>query len=149
MSKKKKIGFGILGAFVALVIIALVVPSPPTTPPETAESPETFKASCITISYDSLARNTESYVGQRVYYHGEVIQVAEMGKDKYVLRVNVTEGEFGFWEDTIWVNYSGSRILEEDIVKIWGTVKGRRKYTAILGNEVVLPEIDAKYLELE
>ncbi len=33
MSKKKKIGFGILGIVVALVIIALVTPSPPTTPP--------------------------------------------------------------------------------------------------------------------
>jgi len=33
MSKKKKIGFGILGAFITILIIVLVIPDPSTTPP--------------------------------------------------------------------------------------------------------------------
>ena len=142
---------------IVLIIGAATAPSPergitvvtkPT--PTPIESPEDFKTSAKTdLSYDELARNTESYIGQRVYYRGKVVQVVEQGGDKAVLRVNVTEKEYGWWDDTVWVNYKGPRVLEDDIVKFWGIIEGRRKYRAVLGNEVVIPEITAKYLEIE
>jgi len=119
---------------------------PPQPQPESAEQ---FKASCRTINFDALARDTEKYVGQRVVFTGKVVQVLEMGS-KTAMRVNVTKGEYGIWEDTVWVNYTRkpdeSRILADDIIKFWGTVRGRRTYTAVLGQEITLPEIDAKYL---
>jgi len=54
-----------------------------------------------------------------------------------------------FWDDTVWVNYEGLRVLEDDIVHIWGRVKGRREYTALLGQQIVIPEITAVILEIE
>lgn len=123
-----------------------------TEPPasESELTPEAYKASCITISYDSLARNTEQYIGQHVYYRGEVLQVMELGLDLYVLRIAVTQTEYDWWDsgDAVWVNYLGPRILEDDIVDFWGVVEGRKSYIAVLGNEIVIPEVTALYLEL-
>jgi hypothetical protein len=164
--KKQKRIWGIVAGigFVCFIIgVSLSGPSAPTTSPSSvpqaipssvpkttpAELPEDFKASCTSVEYDDLARNTETYVGQHIHYQGDVVQVREMGNDRYVLRVNVTKDEYDLWRDTIWVNYTGSRTLERDIIQLWGTVKGRREYTAVLGNQIVIPEIDAKYLEID
>ncbi|WP_027718424.1 hypothetical protein [Desulfovirgula thermocuniculi] len=38
--------------------------------------------------------------------------------------------------------------LENDIIQLWGTVKGRTTYKAIFGQEVTLPEITAKYVTI-
>ncbi len=101
------------------------------------------------VSYDSLARNTESFVGQTVYYRGQVDQVVEAQGLRVVLRISVTEDKYGIWNDIVWVNYEGPRVLEDDIVNLWGRVKGRREYTSILNKPVVIPEIDALILEVE
>lgn len=101
------------------------------------------------IRYDSLARNTESYVGQSVYYRGRVEQVAEVNGLKVVLRVSVTQGDYGLWSDVVWVNYEGPRVLENDIVRLTGIVKGRREYTSIFGQSIVIPEIDAVSIQVE
>jgi len=120
-------------------------PKPPPTPTFTAQE---WKAqTTIYVSYDSLARNTEQYVGRLVYYRGKVIQVMEVRDLRVVLRVNVTKGTYGFWNDTIWVNYEGPRVLEDDIVDIWGKVVGRRTYKTILGASITIPEITAVALE--
>jgi len=52
------------------------------------------------------------------------------------------------WEDTVWGNYHGKRYLEDDIVNVWGRVKGLRTYTAVLGQEITVPEIDVLHMEL-
>ncbi len=108
-------------------------------------SPELVKRQAQSIAYDSLARDTESYVGNIVHYRGKVVQVQESGS-RAVLRVNVTNDD-GWWEDTVWVNYSGPRLLEDDIISLWGRVRGRRTYTAVLGNSITIPELDALIVE--
>lgn len=105
-----------------------------------------IKSQAKTVSYDALARNTESYQGSIVYYRGEVAQVQESGGSRAVLRVNVTR-DGRWWSDTVWVNYTGERLLNDDIIDLWGTVKGRRTYRAVLGNSITIPEIDALLVE--
>ncbi|MBW7884063.1 MAG: SH3 domain-containing protein [Caldilineaceae bacterium] len=110
---------------------------------------DTLKASAETISYDELFRHNEKYVGTVVRYVGEVLQVQTKSclvcdNPGYVLRVAVTKGDFGIWDDPIWVEYEGAeRFLEEDIVTVWGTVEGLQDYTAVLGNQVTIPKIKA------
>lgn len=99
------------------------------------------------ISYDELLRNNERYVGRIVYYRGEITQVMGVYGDRYVLRVSVTKKGV-YWADTIWVNYKGKRVLEGDIIDIWGKVNGLKAYTAVLGNQVTIPEIDLLHIEL-
>ena len=42
-----------------------------------------------------------------------------------------------------------TKILEDDIITIWGGALGDYKYTSILGAEITLPWIEAEYIELE
>jgi len=100
------------------------------------------------LSYDELLRNNEKYVGEIVYYRGEINQVVEGWGGNYILRIFVTKEEYGLWNDDIYVNYKGKRVLENDIVDFWGKVKGVKKYTTVLGASRSIPEIDALHLEV-
>lgn len=97
------------------------------------------------VSYDDLMRHNERYVGEIVYFRGGVMQASQVYGDSYVLRV-VTD--LYFIEDDLWVNYKGERLLEGDVIDLWGRVRGLKTYTAILGNEVTIPEIDSLYVVL-
>lgn len=119
---------------------------------EPALTEDEYKAGCEMISYTDIARNPQNYKGIRAVFRGEVAQVMENGND-VVLRVSVTEGDFGIWTDTIYVDYTRkssneSRILEEDIITMYGEIKGLKSYTAVLGNEVSIPHFVAKYIEI-
>jgi len=111
---------------------------------------EEYKEQCTTVSYVDIARNPNNYVGVKTVFEGQVIQVQESG-NSVVLRINVTKGEYGFWEDTIYVDYrrkkdNESRVLEEDIVTVYGEIKGLKSYTAVFGNEITIPHMKAEYI---
>lgn len=115
-------------------------------------SEDEYKALCSTIPYGDIARNPNDYIGQKTVYKGKVIQVQESGND-VVLRINVTQGDYGLWDDTIYVDYhkksdGESRILEDDIVTIYGGFKGIKSYTAVLGNQIAIPHIEAEYIDM-
>lgn len=120
---------------------------PASTTKTPAKSVPTPKYGAITVSYDELMRNNEKYVGKTVYYKGEIVQVQPIGKDNYILRIAVTNKEF-YYDDVIWVNYNGPRVLERDIVDVYGIVIGLKTYTAILNNEITIPEINAKEISV-
>lgn len=111
---------------------------------------EQYKASCKLVDYDTLARTTEVYVGQRIVLDGKVTQVKE-GSSGYI-NIDITKVSTGIWKDTVWVNYKRpadtNRILDGDVVRVWGSVKGRKTYTSALSQSITLPEIDAKYVDL-
>lgn len=97
---------------------------------------ESRKAQAVAIPYDDLFRYNERHVGKTVRYVGKVLQVQEKEclifcdeNDRgYILRVAVTRGSYGFWDDPIWVDYLGTqRFLEDDIVTVWGVVEGLQK----------------------
>ena len=41
------------------------------------------------------------------------------------------------------------RILEDDIITIWGECDGLYSYESVLGSKVSLPKIDVKYYSIE
>lgn len=109
---------------------------------------------CRTISYEKLARNPDSYKGDYLTFVGEVIQVVEFGNEVQ-LRVNVTEYEvYGTYysKDTIFVTTklpaNGSRILEKDIIRLYGVCEGLYTYTSIWGASISIPGIYAEYWEI-
>ncbi len=107
------------------------------------------KERSATVRYEDLARNTESYVGRTLYYRGQVAQVLEGGGGVYVLRVAVTPGDLGLWDDYVYVHYRGDlRLLENDIVDFWLEVDGRVTYEALLGNQITIPEATALVAEI-
>ena len=153
MGKAKKFGIGV-GIFF-LIIIALGVLASIGANEKQSElktpvlSPSEIKAKALTtVTYDDLLRNNENYVGKIVYYRGHVIQAQNIYSDTYILRVEVTQNDDILWSDPIWVNYAGSRILEGDIIDVWGQVKGIKQYQAVLGNQIEIPEIDSMIVQL-
>lgn len=120
-----------------------------TTPPET--TPEEYMAACETIDYETLARNPEKYAGNKYTFSGEVVQVIE-GWTGTSVRINITPTEIGssvYYADTIYATLdpkeNGDRILEDDILVIYGECTGLYSYTSVLGSEVYLPSIDVMY----
>lgn len=113
-----------------------------------------FKSSCNTYSYEQIARNPEKVKGKNVKVTGEVIQVMS---DSYStnLRVNITKtGTYStYYTDTIYVVYypknGEDKILENDIITIYGTSQGDCSYTTVLGTTVTLPNIKAEYITIE
>jgi len=93
------------------------------------------------VSYDDLFRNNASHVGQTVHYQGEIIQVLEGGKDFYAIRANVTKGQY-IWTDTVYLDYTGPRVLEKDILDFIGTVKGLKSYESVMKSTITIPEIN-------
>lgn len=125
---------------------------PTTTVPKLSESE--FKAQCSTIDFDTIARNPDKYKGKKYKFTGEVIQVSEtslLGMTFCDLRIDVTQGEYG-WEDTIYatvtIKEGEDRILEDDIITIWGTCEGNYTYTSVMGASISLPKIDVEYFEI-
>ncbi len=115
-------------------------------------SVEEIKRNTLTISYDELMRNNELYTGKIVYYRGRVLQVSEVyvNGDEYILRVATKHDRYldSYYDDVIWVNYRGHRLLEDDIIIVWGRVEGRKTYESVMGGYITIPEVTALYLEL-
>lgn len=68
-------------------------------------------------------------------------QVATRDGDYHVLRVHVTRGEFGFWEDDVLLNHIGERLLDGDAIEFVGVVLGEQSYRTVLGATRTIPDI--------
>ncbi len=122
------------------------------------EDRTTYISKCSTINYTSLARNPEQYKGNNYTFTGEVIQVMN-DKNEVTLRVNVTPKKYTYsnetyYEDTILVYYkysssAESRILENDIITIYGQSLGTYTYEAVLGNPITVPSVYAMYIDIK
>lgn len=120
-----------------------------------------FINSCETIDYKTLSRNPDKYKGDKYKFTGQVIQVLDSDSlfdNSTTLRINVTpeENEFAeggyLWSDTILATVvipdGADRILEDDIVDIYGTCEGLYTYETVLGDKKSLPLIDIRYYEI-
>ena len=112
-----------------------------------------FKKECSVYTFEDLARNPEKIKGTKVKLTGEVVQ-AMYGTYSNSYRVNITKyGSYStYYKDTVYVTYypnSGEdKILEDDIITIWGTAEGDYSYTSTMGATITLPYISAEYIEI-
>lgn len=147
---KRSVGIIILLA--GIVIIVVCSTSYNNIQNTTVVNVNEYKSQCITIPYNKLARETEKYVNTKIKLTGQVIQVQENG-NRVMLLVNVTKDDFNIYKDTVLVNYilkdGEKHILQGDIINLWGTVKGRKTYIAVLGNKNTVPEINAVAIEIK
>lgn len=115
-----------------------------------ARNIESIKSSALDVPYNDLYRYNENYEGKIVYYRGEVLQT--ITEDDYTYwRIATEPSEFGgYIDDIIMVeaeDYSGIRLLEGDIVDVWGESYGLYTYTAVMGNEITIPILS--YLDIK
>lgn len=137
---------GLLVIMIAIVIIAAIASSgngggtAQSRPPGPTPTFQEAIAQAARVSYDDLFRNNGAYIGQKVHFQGKIVQVVEGPGDSYDLRVNVTQGQYT-WDDTVYLHYSGPRLLEDDIIEFVGEVEGLMTYEAVFGNNITIPEL--------
>lgn len=99
------------------------------------------------VSYDEIARDPNALKGQYLTFTGEIVQNIE--DENY--RVDVTETEYGGYTDTILVNYKQSagaqRLLEGDIIKLYGRSDGFTTYVSVLKQKITIPTITVTHIE--
>lgn len=102
------------------------------------------------ITFQQLSRNPEEYKYKKVKFTGKVVQVLE-GSNEINLRINVTQGIYGMWDDTILVYYNpsivSSRVLEDDIITIYGMSMGLHTYKSTTGQSITIPLISVSKIE--
>ena len=106
---------------------------------------EEYKASCITVDYNDVARNPDNHKDENIVISGEVIQVSEGWFNSVILRVD--SGDNNIWYVIYYREEGESRILEGDSVTLYGECTGVESYTSIMGNTVTIPSMDAKIIE--
>jgi outer membrane murein-binding lipoprotein Lpp len=97
------------------------------------------------ITYSQLARTPDDYEGDKVKFKGQVLQVME-GSDEIQLRIGTKNSGYGsYYDDVIYVYYDPdiveSRILEDDIITIYGVSMGLFTYQSTMSGEVTVPLI--------
>lgn len=99
------------------------------------------------ITYDEIARTPDNYKGKKVKFSGRIIQIVE-GSYKNCARMS-TDGKY---DDVIYITYYNDvtdiRLLEDDMVTIYGTFTGLYTYTSVLNSSITLPEISVDRIEL-
>ena len=147
----------VIASFLCIFVLLLCIPSASsgTSSSAPAMSRSEYVSQCRTISYEKLARNPDSYKGDYFKFTGEVVQVLQQG-NKVQLRVNVTPEtlyDTTYYSDTIYVVASlqddGDRILEQDIITLYGVCDGLYTYKTVLGSSMSIPKISAAYWDVK
>ena len=106
------------------------------------------------ITYDQLARNPDDYMNEKVKFTGEVVQVLE-GEGETDIRLAVHWNSYG-WYDSDQILYCGFdpsilsfRLLEDDIITIYGYSLGLYSYEAVSGATITLPCVWIDKIELQ
>lgn len=98
------------------------------------------------ITYDQLARNPDNYVGQKVKFTGEVVQVLEGGG-----AVNLRFAVNADYDKMVYVKYQSnivsSRVLENDTITIYGVSQGLYSYTSTMGATITIPEVSVDKID--
>lgn len=116
---------------------------------------EDFKISCQFYNYKDVMRNPNDYQSKNAYWFGKIVQVVSKTSNYSVFRIDVTCEKYSYSEDyyckdTIYVTYFGNQsFIEDDMVKMWGTMNGTETYTTVLGGSVTIPKFIATYMELQ
>ncbi|MGX7199191.1 hypothetical protein [Enterococcus nangangensis] len=100
------------------------------------------------ITYDNLARTPDQYTGNKVTFQGKVIQVMEGdGYTQYRLAVNSDYDTIALVE--IASDKLSTRVLENDIITIYGESMGNITYDSTLGGKITIPAISVNMFNID
>ena len=90
------------------------------------------------ITYDQLARNPNDYIGEKIKFKGKVIQLIE-DTDEIQIRLAVNSD----YDTILFCSYDpsivSSRVLEDDIITVYGTSVGTISYQSTMGGQITIP----------
>lgn len=92
------------------------------------------------VTYKDIARTPDDYIGKKVKFSGKVIQLIE-GDEYNQIRFIIDED----YDQVILGEYDPaivkSRILEDDLLTIYGTSAGTISYNSTLGGKITVPAV--------
>lgn len=150
--RKKQSSPGCLIAVLAFFFVVIIFPSivgysnrgnrsSNSTSSEISLTPDAYKSLCSVYVSKDVERNPDDYVGKYMKVTGTVLQA-----QSDIYRVKDSDGST--WYITYKIKDGESRILEDDTVTFYGECNGLKTYTALLGQEVTIPELKAEYAEI-
>lgn len=117
--------------------------------PTTEEIEQQEKDASVDVSYEDLARNPDSMTGQMVHMTAHITYIYGDVHDSVGCSAGMTYDEtFEMWNDEIYllVPYDdGTRVLEDDVIEIWGTYEGLSNNTDFMVSTNSAPYIEVKY----
>lgn len=91
------------------------------------------------ITYNQLARTPDEFEGQKVKFTGKVIQVIDGDSSRVQIRLAVNKD----YDKILYCTYSksivSSRILEDDIITVYGVSDGLLSYQSTMGGTITIP----------
>lgn len=140
---------------IAVIIIGILISGSNTELSDDAKnmSAKDFKAACQSFEYKELARNAADMKGTKIKLKAKVQQVvyeSENGTSEYL--IEVTKDEYDFWDDGVYFRYElkdGERIIEDDIITVYGEITGEKSYTTVLGASITVPEVTGVYIKIK
>lgn len=113
-----------------------------------------YKKLCSKYNYKDLLRNPSDYYDKNAYYFGQILQVVSNKANYKSYRVGVDCTKYSYidgyyCDNDIFVEYYGNDVfIEDDMVKMWGTMNKTYTYTTVLGTSLTIPKFEAKIMEL-
>lgn len=92
------------------------------------------------ITYDQLARTPDDYKSKKIKFSGKVVQVIE-GSYSIQIRFAVNSNYDKILLGEYSKNIVSSRVLEDDIVTIYGTSAGLITYQSTMGGNITIPSV--------
>ncbi|MEB2462844.1 hypothetical protein Q3V40_06500 [Listeria monocytogenes] len=106
------------------------------------------KDNAKSISYQMLNKNADTYIDEPYYIKGKVVQAIE-DSGTTLMRVNITEDENGYYDDTMAVLYDGfTDAVEDDIIEVYGNIYGNYIYETTIGGEMRIPGLNAESIKI-
>ncbi len=139
---------GAIGIFGISLIASLGTSSTPSAPPLSRDE---FVKSCSELDYDLYARQPDENKGKNIMFSGEIIQT--MGENSVSLRVALRKptDPSPDHDRIVYVTYRMNegepRLLEGDIIQIYGVSAGLETYLSVLGGEIKIPKVNGRYIE--
>lgn len=127
---------------------------------ETLEEPEMteeeYKALCQEYKYKDVVRTPENYIGEKIHIKLKVSSVKEAGLlngyQKYYFAWSNDEYDMWFGDEYIIMdkryNKDELKILEGDIIEVWGEIANTEHTTSLIVNSKELFSIDMRYSKL-
>jgi hypothetical protein len=108
---------------------------------ESARLAEEAKGYETGITYDQIARTPDDYIGKKVKFKGEVVQVIE-GNNATQMRLAVNND----YDKMVFIEMpkaltENNRVLENDEITIYGHSVGLYSYQSTLGGNITVPGI--------
>lgn len=115
---------------------------------ELAEQEAKMKEYSSEYSYIQIARDADAYVNVKMTFKGEVLQEGDAGSGiRYIRLANNSD-----YDQVIFVSYEEDiaeyRILEDDIITIYGTCYGEYTYETVMGASLTIPWIHADIIDM-